>query len=106
MAENDKSRDEGALGLLTQEEAVRLLRLDCLGLSNPKETLRYLRRTRQLGYTHVAGKILIPMGEVVAYLERQSVKARRSLHRANTLTLSVAPDGISDRGDPEPRKGG
>ena len=62
--------------LLTQEEAIRLLRLDQLGLQDPKETLRYLRRTRQLGYVKVAGKVLIRRDEIEAYLKRQEVPAR------------------------------
>ena len=59
--------------LLTQEEAIKLLRLDQLGIKNPKETLRHLRRTRQLGYVKVAGKVLIPRGEIAAYLKRHAV---------------------------------
>ena len=62
--------------LLTQEEAIKLLRLDCLNLKNPKETLRHLRRTRQIGYVKVASKVLIPRREISAYLERQSVRPR------------------------------
>jgi len=62
--------------LLTQEEAVRVLRLDRLGLRDPKETLRHLRRTGQLGYVKVAGKVLIPRKDIEAYLERHRVSAR------------------------------
>jgi len=61
--------------LLTQEEAVRVLRLDQLGLRDPKETLRYLRRSRQLGFVKVAGKVLIPKEDIEVYLERQRVRA-------------------------------
>jgi maltooligosyltrehalose synthase len=60
--------------LLTQEEVVALLRLDRLGLQEPKESLRHLRRTGQIGYVKVAGKVLIPREEIVAYLERQRVR--------------------------------
>ena len=60
--------------LMTQEEAVKMLRLDQMGLSNPVESLRYLRRTRQIGFVKVAGKVLIPLEEIAAYLERQSVE--------------------------------
>ncbi len=66
----DKRRDPN---LLTRDEAVKLLRLDCLGLRDPKETLRHLRRTRQIGYVKVAEKVLIPREEVEAYLERNQV---------------------------------
>lgn len=61
--------------LLTQDEAIRLLRLDALGVAKPVESLRHLRRTRQIGYVKVAGKVLIPRAEIVAYLERQKVNA-------------------------------
>ena len=46
--------------LLAQEEAIRLLRLDSVGLEKPKEALCYLRRTRQIGYIKAAGKVLFP----------------------------------------------
>ena len=71
-------RNEGSLQLpelLTQEEAITLLRLDQLGLKSPEESLRYLRRTRQLGFVKVCGKILIPRQEIVDYLQRQTVPA-------------------------------
>lgn len=61
--------------LLTQDEAIALLRLGDVGVADPKESLRYLRRTRQLGYVKVAGKVLIPRAAVQDYLERQEVKA-------------------------------
>ena len=63
--------------LLTQEEAIGILRLDSLGLRDPKESLRHLRRTGQVGYVKVAGKVLIPKEEIVTYLERRSVRARK-----------------------------
>jgi hypothetical protein len=91
--------------LLTQAEAIELLRLDQLGLKDPKETLRYLRRTRRIGYVKVAGKVLIPRQEVLAYLERQTVPAMEwppsFLPR---LTPSRASAPMTDRGDPEPRE--
>ena len=64
---------DGCPDLLTQDEAVSLLRLDRLGVKNPKETLRQLRRTRQLAFVKVARKVLIPRGEIYAYLERHTV---------------------------------
>lgn len=63
---------EGIPDLLTQEEAIRLLRLDEVGLKRPKESLRYLRRTGQIGYVKVAGKVLIPREEVAAYIRRHA----------------------------------
>jgi hypothetical protein len=59
--------------LLTQEEAIRLLRLDALSLRHPKEALRHLRRTGQIGYVKVCGKILIPRKAVEDYLRRHLV---------------------------------
>ena len=49
--------------------------IDQLGLKSPEESLRYLRRTRQLGFVKVCGKILIPRQEIVDYLQRQTVPA-------------------------------
>jgi hypothetical protein len=71
------------LDLLTQEEAIRVLRLDSIGLKKPKEALRYLRRTRRIGYIKVAGKVPIPCGEIAEYIER---------HRVQPLGLAVSPD--------------
>jgi len=65
--------EDGCPELLTQEEAIHLLRLDALDLKRPKEVLRYLRRTSQLGYVKVAGKVLIPKRAILAYLEQHSV---------------------------------
>lgn len=62
--------------LLTQEEAIEMLRLDQFRLKDPKESLRYLRRTRQLGYVKVAGRVLIPRQALLAFLERHEVRAR------------------------------
>ena len=75
----------GLPALLTQEEAVQLLRLDQLGIKNPKETLRHLRRTRQLGYVKVAGKVLIPREEIAAYVKRHAVHHREHGERGPIL---------------------
>lgn len=66
---------EGLPDLLTQEEAVEVLCLDRLGLRDPKESLRHLRRTGQIGFVKVAGKILIPRQELIAYVDRQRVRS-------------------------------
>ena len=50
------------------------MRLDSLGLKNPKEALRYLRRSRQMGYAKVASKVLIPRDEARAYIDRDHVR--------------------------------
>ena len=72
----ENSRIANAPDLLTQEEAIEILRLDSLGLRSPKESLRYMRRTGQLGYVKGAGKVLIPRKEIMSYLERQRVRTR------------------------------
>ena len=56
--------------LLTQEEAIRLLRLDALKLKRPKEALRYLRCTGQIAYVKVCGKVLFPKQAIQQYLRR------------------------------------
>ncbi len=59
--------------LLTQDEAISLLRLDSLNLKRPTEALRYLRRTGQIAYTKVSGKILFPRQAVEDYVRRNLV---------------------------------
>jgi len=71
----------GLPDLLTQDEAIGLLRLDRLGLRDPRESLRHLRRTRRIGYVKVAGKVLIPRDEIVAYLGRERVPPRPGSRR-------------------------
>ena len=72
----EEIRSELPNELLTQEEAIETLRLDQLKLKDPKESLRYLRRTRQLGYVKVVGRILIPRQAILAFLDRHTVRAR------------------------------
>jgi hypothetical protein len=91
---------DGLSELLTQEEAIRLLRLDSLGLAKPKYALRHLWRTRQIGYVKVAGKVLIPRVAIVAYLERQTVRA---LEGGVVLDGAGTVGSNSRRGGPEPR---
>lgn len=62
--------------LLTQDEAVQMLRLDRLGLRDPKESLRYLRRTGQIGFVKVANRVLYPLEALREYLTRQTVQPR------------------------------
>lgn len=72
-----EGKPKGLPDLLTPEEAIEVLRLDRLGLRRPEESLRYLRRTGQLGYVKVVGRVLIPREEIEAYLERQRVRGRQ-----------------------------
>jgi len=64
--------------LLTQQEAVKALRLDDMDIKNPKESLRYLRRTGQLTYFKVAGKIVIPRKAIKDYLDDHRTDAREN----------------------------
>ena len=64
--------------LLTQQEAIKMLRLDALNLKHPKEALRYLRRTGQIAYAKVCGKILFPKGAVEDYVRRNLVGVKRT----------------------------
>ena len=79
MMQRDNHRDHQIatmpLGneLLTQEEAVRLLRLDVLGVKCPRESLRHLRRTGQVGYVKVCGKVLFPRQALEEYVRRRLV---------------------------------
>ena len=66
-----------APNLLTQTEVIRLLRLDEMGLKDPKESLRYLRRTGRLGYVKIAGRILFPKDEISAFLAQQWIRSRQ-----------------------------
>jgi len=86
--------------LLTQDEAIGLLRLDSLGLAKPKCALRHLWRTRQIGYVKVGGKVLIPRVAIVAYLERQTVGA---LDGGVVLDRRGTVGSNGRRGGPEPR---
>jgi hypothetical protein len=61
--------------LLSPDEAIELLRLDELGVRDPRESLRYLRRTRQLSYVKVAGRVLYTRRAIFAYLQRHAVDA-------------------------------
>jgi len=69
---------DGFPELLTQEEAIRLLRLDSLDLKQPKEALRYLRRTGQIAYLKVCGKVLFPRKALNDYISRNLVEVRRT----------------------------
>jgi len=72
MRTNEEKRTVDMPELLTQKEVIGILRLDQIGLKDPKETLRYLRRTGQIGYVKVAGKVLIPKSEVETYVEKNA----------------------------------
>ena len=71
-------KSDGFPELLTQEEAIRLLRLDSLDLKRPKEALRYLRRTGQIAYVKVCGKVLFPREALEEYVRRNLVEVRKT----------------------------
>ena len=64
---------QAAPELLTQDEVIDIMRLKQAGVRHPRETLRYLRRTGQLGYVKIAGRILIPRPDLDSYIQRQRV---------------------------------
>jgi len=69
---------DGMPELLTQEEAIKFLRLDALNLKRPKEALRYLRRTGQIAYVKICGKVLFPKAALEDYIQRNLVQVRNS----------------------------
>lgn len=73
---SDEDSKQSGKTLLTQDEAVTLLALDRVGLKDPRNTLRYLRASRQLGFLKVAGKVMFRPSHIEEYLERHEVEAR------------------------------
>jgi hypothetical protein len=75
MKHSDTEHDTTSVPeLLTPDEAIKLLGLDRVGLKSPRDSLRHLRRTRQIGYVKVSGKVLIPREEVISYIRRKRVE--------------------------------
>lgn len=56
--------------LLTEEEAIRYLRLDTISISNPSATLRRYREQNLLRGTQVSKRILYRRTELDRFLER------------------------------------
>ena len=78
-SDEDKDRKAAHMSdLLTQEEAIKMLRLDALHLKRPKEALRYLRRTGQIAYVRVCGKILFPREAVEEYVRGNLVTVKKT----------------------------
>lgn len=61
---------EPAPELLTEQEAIRYLRLDKVGISNPSETLRRYRALGLLRGTQVSKRVLYRRVELDRFLER------------------------------------
>jgi hypothetical protein len=56
--------------LLTEEEAIRYLRLDTISIKDPSATLRTYRKRRLLRGTQVSKKVFYRRVELEAFLER------------------------------------
>lgn len=63
--------------LMTEDEAVRYLRLDRSGVKRPTETLRRYRMLGLLRGTQVGRRVLYRRVELDAFLERQTEKNPR-----------------------------
>ncbi len=62
------------MDLLTGNEVVKLLRLDA-GRKRPQEALRFLRRTRRIGFVKVGRTVLSERAEVERFIEANRVEA-------------------------------
>ena len=71
----DKKQRSSETELLTPEEVIEILRLDARGLKDPKEVLRHLRRTRQIGFVKLGGRILFRKSDVEDFINKNAVKA-------------------------------
>jgi hypothetical protein len=56
--------------LLTEEEAIRYLRLDTIDIKNPFETLRYYRKEGLLKGTQVSKRVFYLRGELDCFLAK------------------------------------
>jgi len=58
--------------LLTEEEAIRYLRLDIVGPKNPFNTLRYYRERKKLKGTRIGKRVLYTRKALDEFLERMT----------------------------------
>jgi len=58
--------------LLTPEEAVMLLRIDCIDVQHPQDTLRRYRESGLLRGTRIGLKIFFSLSELLAFIDRQA----------------------------------
>jgi len=63
--------------LLTEEEAIRLLRLDVDGPSNPQKTLRYYREQGLLKATRVGKRLRYQRKELLSFLDRLTERTEK-----------------------------
>ncbi len=61
-------------GLLTLEEAIKALRLDRVK-KHPKASLYYLVRSRQIGFTRVAGSLMFKPEHIEEYIRNHTHEA-------------------------------
>ena len=64
--------------LLTEEEAIKYLRLDENGLKNPKNTLKYYRDKDMLRGTRVGHKYCYQRKELLEFLDRATERTNQS----------------------------
>ena len=57
--------------LLTEDEAIELLRLDQCGIKNPSATLARYRAGGTLRAVQISKRLLYPVGEIENFIERQ-----------------------------------
>ena len=65
--------------LLTEEEAIKFLRLDQNGLKNPKNTLKYYRDEGLLKATKVGRKCCYQRKELLDFLDRATQEVHRNI---------------------------
>jgi len=63
--------------LLTEEEAIRLLRLDVDGPTNPQKTLRYYREQGLLKATRVGKRLRYQRKELLSFLDRLTERTEK-----------------------------
>ena len=65
--------------LLTEEEAIHLLRLDVDGPKHPKMTLQHYRQEGLLRPTKVGKKLRYRLSELLRFLEEQTIKTNEDI---------------------------
>ena len=63
--------------LLTEEEAIRFLRLDIEGPTNPQKTLRYYREQGLLKATRVGKRLRYQRKELLSFLDRLTERTEK-----------------------------
>jgi len=58
--------------LLTPEEAIMLLRIDCIDVQHPQDTLRRYREAGMLRATRIGLKLFFSLKELLDFIDRQA----------------------------------